>query len=231
MGKILMAAAALVFLMITIVATVVITGNALPLISFLFGPDHDFDPARAVAAPDYANESTWAALPSKADEADLVPAGIDAHGDQANAPVDAFFIHPTGYLRGASWNSPIDLESATEENTRWMLANQASAFNGCCRVYAPRYREVVDRNHWLAFANAELVIRHLVMPNHIECCTKPVLDFIASEFGDRVVVNIMDQYRPCYRAREYADIGRRLTPDEFASAVAYAQKLKLNFIT
>ena len=31
--------------------------------------------------------------------------------------------------------------SRTEENTKWMMANQASAFSGCCNVYAPRYRE------------------------------------------------------------------------------------------
>ncbi len=44
-------------------------------------------------------------------------------------------------MNGADWNSPLDAGSQTEENTRWMLANQASVFNGCCAVYAPRYRE------------------------------------------------------------------------------------------
>jgi hypothetical protein len=120
---------------------ILFTGNLLPVLGLLFGPDHDFDPSLAVAAPDYASEPAWAALPSRRDEADLIPAGVGDPDEQQRAPVDVFFIHPTGYLRGASWNSPIDLESATEENTRWMLANQASAFNGCCRIYAPRYRE------------------------------------------------------------------------------------------
>jgi hypothetical protein len=35
----------------------------------------------------------------------------------------------------------MDPNSKTEENTKWMLANQASDFNGCCLIYAPRYRE------------------------------------------------------------------------------------------
>ena len=35
----------------------------------------------------------------------------------------------------------MDPDSGTEENTHWMMANQASAFNGCCNVYAARYRE------------------------------------------------------------------------------------------
>ncbi len=95
----------------------------------------------------------------------------------------------------------------------------------------PNYSEIVRRNHALALADAELVIRHLVMPNHLECCTKPVLEFIAQEFGDRVVVNIMDQYRPCYRAESFPDINRRITVEEFQSAVECAHRLKLNFIT
>jgi len=83
----------------------------------------------------------------------------------------------------------------------------------------------------LAFEDSELVIRHLVLPNHIECCTKPTLEFIAKNFKDKVIVNIMDQYRPEYLAHEYKDINRRLTTEEFNEAVNYAKKLKLNFIT
>ena len=93
------------------------------------------------------------------------------------------------------------------------------------------YFEVVSRNHLLARDDAEVVIRHLVLPNHIECCTRPVFDFIAEHMKDRAVVNIMDQYRPCYRADEYEDINRRLRAEEFREAVDYAEKLGLNYIT
>jgi len=96
---------------------------------------------------------------------------------------------------------------------------------------APNYSEVVRRNHLLAFKEAELAIRHLILPNHLDCCTKPVLEFIADKFGDMAVVNLMDQYRPCYRARRFPDIDRRITAEEFETAVSYAQKLGLNFIT
>jgi putative pyruvate formate lyase activating enzyme len=95
----------------------------------------------------------------------------------------------------------------------------------------PNYSEIVRRNHLLAFDDTEVVIRHLIMPNHSDCCTKPILEFIAEKFGDVVVVNLMDQYRPCFKAREYPDIERRLTVEEFETAVSYARKLGLNFIT
>jgi hypothetical protein len=103
-------------------------------------PAGEFDPAQAVAAPDYSMQGNWAALPEMADPADLTPEGIEV-APQGELPVDVFFIHPTGYLTTASWTSPMEVDSGTEENTSWMMANQASAYNGCCNVYAPRYRE------------------------------------------------------------------------------------------
>ena len=103
-------------------------------------PSADFDHSTAVAEPDYSDVINWASLPEIDDPADLVPVGVDG-AVQGEQLVDTFFIHPTGFMRSNTWTSPLDLNSGTEENTLWMMANQASAFNGCCNVYAPRYRE------------------------------------------------------------------------------------------
>lgn len=77
----------------------------------------------------------------KTDLADLTPAGSKNLVNQGDAPADVFFIHPTGFLKGTSWIFSMDENTATEENTKWMMANQASVYNGCCNVYAPRYRQ------------------------------------------------------------------------------------------
>jgi hypothetical protein len=123
-------------------------------------PLGDFDPNNAVAAPDYSLSENWASLPDKQDPADLVPQGVEVK-PQGEHPVDVFFIHPTGFLTSGSWTSPMDPDSGTAENTAFMMANQASAFNGCCNVYAPRYRQAnifayfgssEDRNAVLGFA-------------------------------------------------------------------------------
>ena len=89
--------------------------------------------------PDYTQATLWAALPSQPGPADFIPANVPSPG--TDRAVDVFFIHPTGYMHSYDWNSPLDAKSMTEENTKWMMANQASAFNSCCKVYAPRYRE------------------------------------------------------------------------------------------
>ena len=110
-------------------------------IGAIAGPPGDFDPTNVVTpAPDYSLMENWAAHPNTSDPADLSPEGVTVPG-QGDLPIDVFFVHPTGYLTPISWISPMDLDSGTEENIDWVMANQASAFNGCCNVYAPRYRQ------------------------------------------------------------------------------------------
>jgi putative pyruvate formate lyase activating enzyme len=93
------------------------------------------------------------------------------------------------------------------------------------------YTEIVKRNHLIAIENAELVIRHLVLPSHMECCSKPIFDWIAENLKDKAIVNIMNQYRPEYEAFKHKEINRYLRRDEFYKVVEYAKKLNLNFIT
>ncbi len=89
------------------------------------------------------------------------------------------------------------------------------------------YFEVVSRNHLIAKKQAELIIRHLVLPNHVECCTKPVLKFIAENFDNEVRVNIMAQYRPEFEAKKYDEISRRVSAEEMRRAFEIAEKLGL----
>ena len=91
----------------------------------------------------------------------------------------------------------------------------------------PKYFEVVSRNHKLAFADAELIIRHLVLPGGLECCTRPVLKWISDNLGGMVRTNVMDQYRPEAKAHEYPEISSRLTRDEFNRALEIAREVGL----
>jgi putative pyruvate formate lyase activating enzyme len=89
------------------------------------------------------------------------------------------------------------------------------------------YWKIVTRNHRLAHADAELIIRHLVLPNNVECCTRPALRWIAENLGSMVRVNVMDQYRVCYQADKYEEINRRLTAEEFSKALEIAKETGL----
>ncbi|MEQ1865645.1 MAG: DUF3089 domain-containing protein, partial [Micropepsaceae bacterium] len=120
-------------------AAIYFTGNTLTAIVWFSKPSHGWDLALKAPTPDYAKPEAWAARPGMASPAEFAPAGVaNAAGERT---VDVFFVHPTGFLNGKEWNSPLDPNSRTEENTKWMMANQAAAFGGCCDIYAPRYRE------------------------------------------------------------------------------------------
>jgi putative pyruvate formate lyase activating enzyme len=75
-------------------------------------------------------------------------------------------------------------------------------------------------------ARRGLLVRHLVMPGGVSG-TETVLRFLAGEVSRNTYVNIMDQYRPCYRAFEHPPLDRPLRRDEFAQAIAAAERLGL----
>lgn len=91
------------------------------------------------------------------------------------------------------------------------------------------YFTIVSRNHVLAEAQAELIIRHLVLPNHLECCTYRVLQWISETLADPAV-NVMFQYRPEYNAMENAKIDRFLTYEEHKRALDIAKEFSINLI-
>ncbi|MCP5432813.1 MAG: DUF3089 domain-containing protein [Alphaproteobacteria bacterium] len=103
-------------------------------------PDEDIFATEPPPAPDYASSEAWAALPYRADAADTAPAGFAPIPDDA-APADVFFVHPTTYFGKQNWNQPLDDAAVNQATDERSIRNQASVFNGCCRIYAPRYRQ------------------------------------------------------------------------------------------
>lgn len=91
----------------------------------------------------------------------------------------------------------------------------------------PDYWNIVTRNHKMAKNSGDMIIRHLVLPNHVECCSKPILKWISENLGKETVVNIMGQYRPVYRAQECEEIARYPSHQELEEVVNYAKSLGL----
>jgi hypothetical protein len=105
-------------------------------------PDDKFDAAQAPPAPDYERAANWTATPEISnDPSDVAPLNV-ALSDPATAPVDVFFIHPTSFFSSKMWNASLDDAETNRRTDLGTIRNQASVFNGCCRVYAPRYRQV-----------------------------------------------------------------------------------------
>jgi len=102
--------------------------------------------------------------------------------------------------------------------------------NECAKKYSgvEKYYDILTRNlkRIHDYGSREIIIRHLVMPNHVECCSKPILDYIAREIP-KCVVNIMGQYRPEYLAYKHSEINRRPTTQELLEVRRYAEDLNV----
>lgn len=66
-----------------------------------------------------------------------------------------------------------------------------------------------------------VIIRHLVLPGHVEN-TFDVLDRITGTFtGEQVLVSLMSQYTPPASELPFEELNRRLTAEEYGRAVDY----------
>ena len=106
-------------------------------------PARKFEATKTPVAPNYANDTCWAALPTKKDSADVNIYAAGIIDRQQTAPIDVFYVHPTTYLMGNKWNASLDNKDVNKKTDQLAVRNQASVFNEMCRVYAPRYRQAV----------------------------------------------------------------------------------------
>lgn len=67
-------------------------------------------------------------------------------------------------------------------------------------------------------ARRGLLVRHLVLPNGL-AGTAAVARFLAEEVSANTYINVMDQYRPDYRAGRYPAINRPTSRQEYREAV------------
>lgn len=110
---------------------------------FYFGtkPPQAFNETAQPLPPDYGVPESWAARPGMAgtDYAEMLPAGVD-HVPLRDRGADVFFIHGTTTFKPV-WNERLDQTDTNWRTDSFALAQQASVFSACCRIFAPRYRQ------------------------------------------------------------------------------------------
>jgi hypothetical protein len=123
----------------------------------------DFADINIPKTPDYKEIGNWAAHPDKVDKADSIPHKSGLKDLQSIAKVDVFFIHPTTYTYEPTtqfaWNADVNDNELNDKTDNSTILNQATAFNGSGRIFAPRYRQA----HYSAFTteNPENKIKSL----------------------------------------------------------------------
>jgi putative pyruvate formate lyase activating enzyme len=96
------------------------------------------------------------------------------------------------------------------------------------RAVSEMYRQVGDLQldeDGLAWRG--LLVRHLVLPDGL-AGTSEVVRFLAEQISPETYLNLMDQYRPAYRARAFPQLARSTTADEYRTAVRLAHEAGLH---
>ncbi len=96
----------------------------------------------------------------------------------------------------------------------------------CKAALKEMHRQVGDLQIENGLATGGLLVRHLVLPNGL-AGSEEVLEFLAKEISTNTFVNVMGQYRPCFRAGEFGEIARMPSREEISTAKDYARRLGL----
>jgi len=114
-------------------------------------------------------------------------------------------------------------------DAKYADGDTAARFSNACD-YPDRMRAALQEMHRQVgdlqidergLAVRGLLVRHLVLPEDLAGTTR-IMQFVAS-LSKQTYVNVMDQYRPSYRADEYPSLRRRLTGPEYRDAVQAAR--------
>ncbi len=72
-----------------------------------------------------------------------------------------------------------------------------------------------------------VIIRHLVLPNNLQN-SKDVLKWINDNIDNKVFVSVMAQYFPTHRAKDFPELNRKLTKEEYEEIENFLYSLNLD---
>ncbi len=84
-------------------------------------------------------------------------------------------------------------------------------------AHVDRYVETVTRNLLSVARSGNLIVRHLLLPGHFECCYLPIVRWLEQHLPN-VKFSLRDGYLPRWRAKQFDDLRHRLLPEEAARA-------------
>jgi putative pyruvate formate lyase activating enzyme len=94
----------------------------------------------------------------------------------------------------------------------------------------PRYLRAVRENLLWAEQDGELIVRHLLMPNHLDCCWRPVAEWLAAELPE-TKVSLRTGFWPAWKTARHRELRGVVSARESRDAFQLANELHLNLIS
>ena len=103
--------------------------------------------------------------------------------------------------------------------------------DGCAEsvAHVPHYASVVRENLLWAAPRTDLIVRHLLMPGHVDCCWHPIAKWLAEALPG-VKVSLRDSFWPTVNGLRHPELRRALTSKESARALDIAENLELRLV-
>jgi putative pyruvate formate lyase activating enzyme len=111
------------------------------------------------------------------------------------------------------------------------LADYKFGNDDCARRLAGvrDYTRVVRENLLWANAHSELIVRHLLMPGHVDCCWRPVAEWLAEALPE-VKINLRSGFWPAWKTSRHAELRGTVSNTETERGWQIAHGLGLNLI-
>lgn len=118
------------------------------------------------------------------------------------------------------WTTPEAIAALTGVVWTWLVDFKFGS-DGCAKKLAGArdYLRTITELLPLAAGAGAVLVRHLLMPGHLECCTRPVLDWLAANLPE-IPVNIMTGYHPYRMVSGRGPMARALPAAERDLALA-----------
>ncbi|MBI5325245.1 MAG: radical SAM protein [Ignavibacteriae bacterium] len=103
-----------------------------------------------------------------------------------------------------------------------LYTNSYDYFEYASKAVLEMHRQVGDLVVRNDVARKGLLIRHLILPNN-QSDTDKIIDFIAENIGSQTYLNLMEQYKPCYKAANFTLLNEMLSKVDYENQVNYAK--------
>ena len=112
------------------------------------------------------------------------------------------------------------------------LADFKFGNDACARDVAgvERYTAILTRNLTLVAGRADLIVRHLLLPGHLDCCFRPIVEWVSAHLRG-AAFSLREGYLPHWQARHHPGLGRPLAVREIETARRVARDAGLNLVS
>jgi hypothetical protein len=110
-------------------------------------PQTDFEKSKYSIELNYSKLENWCFHADKHNALKIIPKNYHDTTFQSSPNIDVFYIHPTTYYNGITWNATPNYFKDNKA-INLTIKNQCSVFSGIANIYAPHYREMHIKGYY-----------------------------------------------------------------------------------